>query len=65
MNDQDSSYKGKPLTGAGLVSEVQSIIYLHGKKHGGVQADMMLEKELRILHLDPWATEATVELHWA
>ena len=24
--------------------------------HGGVQADMVLKKELRILHLDPQAT---------
>ena len=27
--------------------------YHHGGKHGGTQADLMLEKELRVLHLDP------------
>jgi hypothetical protein len=26
--------------------------YLHGGKHGGTQADMMLEKEPRVLLLD-------------
>jgi hypothetical protein len=30
-----------------------SVYYHHGEKHGSVQADMVLEKELRILHLDP------------
>jgi hypothetical protein len=24
----------------------------HGRKHGSVQIDMVLEKELRVLHLD-------------
>ena len=32
------------------VSEVQSIITMAG--HGSVQASMVLEKELRVLHLD-------------
>jgi hypothetical protein len=27
--------------------------YPHDGKHGGMQADMLLEKELRVLHLDP------------
>ena len=31
--------------------------YHHGGKHGSVQADMMLEKELRVLYLDPQAAE--------
>ena len=26
--------------------------YHHGRKHGTDQADMVLEKELRVLHLD-------------
>ena len=30
--------------------------YHHGGKHGSIQADMVLEKELRVLHLDPVAT---------
>ena len=36
------------------VSEAQSIIIMAG--HGGMQADMVLEKDLRVLHLDPQAT---------
>ena len=31
--------------------------YHHGRKHGSMQADMVLEKELRVLHLDPKAAE--------
>jgi hypothetical protein len=27
--------------------------YHHSRKHGGVQADMVQERELRVLHLDP------------
>lgn len=30
-----------------------SVHYYHGRKHASVQEDMMLEKELRILYLDP------------
>jgi hypothetical protein len=33
-----------------------SVHYHHGRKHGSVQADMMLEK-LRVLELYPKATE--------
>jgi hypothetical protein len=29
-----------------------SVHYHHGRKHGSMQADMVLEKELRVLHLD-------------
>jgi hypothetical protein len=32
------------------------VCYLHGAKHGSVQADMVLE-ELRVLHLDLRAAE--------
>jgi hypothetical protein len=50
---QAISYKGKHLIQTGLFSEVQSIIiYHHGRKHDRVQADMVLEKELRVLHLE-------------
>jgi hypothetical protein len=31
--------------------------YNHGKKHGGNQADTVLEKELRVLHADIQAAE--------
>jgi hypothetical protein len=34
-----------------------SVHYHHGKKHGRVKADMGLEKELRVLHLDLQAAE--------
>jgi hypothetical protein len=29
-----------------------SVHYHHSRKHGSMQADMVLEKELRVLHLD-------------
>jgi hypothetical protein len=29
-----------------------SVLYHHGRKHGSVQAGMVLEQELRVLHLD-------------
>ena len=32
-----------------------SVRYHHGGKHGGVQADVVLGEELRVLHLDPQA----------
>jgi hypothetical protein len=32
-----------------------SVHYHHGRKHGSIQADMVLEEELRVLHLDPKA----------
>jgi hypothetical protein len=34
-----------------------SVHYYHTRKHGSMQADMGLKKELRILHLDHQATE--------
>ena len=33
-----------------------SVHYQHGREHGGVQADMVLKQELRVLHLDLQAT---------
>jgi hypothetical protein len=37
----------------GLVYRFRGIVnYHHGRKHGGMQANMVLEKELKILHLD-------------
>jgi hypothetical protein len=29
-----------------------SVHYCQGRKHGSIEADMVLEKELRVLHLD-------------
>jgi hypothetical protein len=30
-----------------------SVHYHHGGKHGSMQADIVLQRQLRILHLDP------------
>jgi hypothetical protein len=50
-----NSYKEKQLSGAGL--QFRGLVhYHHGRKHGTVQADMVLEKELRVLHFEPQAT---------
>lgn len=46
------SYKGKQLRGLQL--QVQSAVILAG--HSGMQAGMLLEKELGALHLDSVAT---------
>jgi hypothetical protein len=48
--DQGNSYKGNHLIGDGL--QFQSFIhYHHGRKHGGVPADMVPEGS-KILHLE-------------
>ena len=45
-HDHGNRYKGKHLTGAGL--QFRSLVhYCHGGKHGS-----MLEKKLRVLHVD-------------
>jgi len=49
QHDQGNSYKGH-FTGAGLQFR-GSVHYRHNRKHGGIQAGMVLE-ELRVLHLD-------------
>ena len=37
----------------GLADSFRGLVhYHHGGKHDSIQADMVLEKELRILHLD-------------
>jgi hypothetical protein len=47
--------KEKHLIGSGL--QFQSLVhYYHGRKHGCMQADMVLEKEPRVLHLNQEAT---------
>ena len=49
-HDQDNSYKGKHLIGAGL--QVQRCSPLSSwQKHGSIQVDMVLE-ELRVLQVD-------------
>jgi len=53
-HDQGNSHKEKHLIGAGL--QLRGLVYYcHGRKHGSMQADMVLGK-LRGLHLDPTAT---------
>ena len=47
-HDQGNSHKDKLLA----YSFRGSVYYHHGRKHGSMQADMVLEKELRVLHLD-------------
>ena len=36
-----------------LASRFRGSVYYHGGEHGSMQADMVLEKALRVLHLDP------------
>ena len=38
----------------------------YGEEHGSIQADMVLEKEVKALHLDPKAARGNLSiLHWA
>ena len=54
-------WTGERLNPALLYTEVRfmkcsfrgSDHYHHGRKHGSLQVDMVLEKDLKILHLDP------------
>lgn len=49
--DLNNFYKGKHFIGA-----VRGLVYYHhGEKHGSVHADLLLEKELRVLHGDQLA----------
>ena len=50
-HDHGHSYKGKHLIRAGLQFRVVAY-YCHGRKHGSMPADLVLEKEQRVLHLD-------------
>jgi hypothetical protein len=47
----------------GLAYRFRALDHYHGGKHGNVQADTVLEKELRILHLDQQAAEGDYESH--
>jgi hypothetical protein len=53
-HDHSNSYKGKHLIGADLQLR-SSVHYHHGGKCGSTQTDLVLEKELRVLHLDQQA----------
>jgi hypothetical protein len=46
-----ATLKGKHLLGTAL--QFSEVHYHYGSKHGSMQADMVLEKKLRVLHLDP------------
>jgi hypothetical protein len=50
----DNSYKGQHLIGAYSfrVTVFSLAHYQHDRNHGSVQADLVLAKELRVLHLD-------------
>ena len=50
-HDHDNSDKGKHLIEVAY-SFRDLVYYLHGRTHGRVQAGMLQEKELRVLHLD-------------
>jgi hypothetical protein len=60
-HDHGNSYKAKHLIRADLQAQR---FYHYGGKHGSTQVDFVLEKELRVLHLDWWAKEERVN-HWA
>ena len=50
----------------GLAYSFRGLAHYHfGGTHGTVQADMVLEKELKVLHLDLKATEGDCVLLWA
>jgi hypothetical protein len=42
--------KRKHLVGASL--QFKGLVYCHDRKPGNAQADMVLEKELRVVHLN-------------
>jgi hypothetical protein len=48
----------------GLAYKFRGSVHYHqgnqGGKHGSIQADMVLEKELRVLHLDPTAAKRSL-----
>ena len=51
----------------GLAYSFRGLVhYHHGGKHGSIEADMVLEKELRVLHLDLKAARRRLDLilHW-
>lgn len=50
--------KGKHLTGTSLQFR-GLVLYPQGGKHGGMPANMALEKELRVLHPDGQAQKVT------
>lgn len=59
-HDQGNSTKGQHLIGSGL--HFRGLVHhCHSRKHGGTQADPVLEKELRHLHL--YSKGSRIECH--
>ena len=51
QHDHVKSYKGKLLIGTALAYRLRGLVhYHHGGEHGSMQADMVLEKEPRVLY---------------
>lgn len=56
-------YKEKHLIGAHL--QFRGLVHFyHGRKHGDTQGDMVLEKEMSVLHLDPHAAGRKRRWDW-
>jgi hypothetical protein len=53
-HDHSKSYKRKHLIVAGIQFRGLGC-YHHGRKHGGIRAGMLMEKELGVVHLHPQA----------
>ena len=60
--DHSNSYKGKHLIV--VAYSFRGLVHSYLVLHDGVQADMVMENELRVLHLDPQATGSEL-YHWA
>jgi hypothetical protein len=61
-HDHGNSSKGKHLIGSGL--QFRGLVhYCLGREHGGIRADVVLERELRVLYLI-WHRAGRVSL-WA
>ena len=58
LNDENTSL--------GLAFSFRGLVHCrHVEKRGGMQKDMVLEKDLRVLYLDLQAAEGDSEPHWA
>ena len=51
QHDQVNACEGRHLIGTNLQFQMLSPLY-HGGKHDIIQADLVLEKEMRVLHVD-------------
>jgi len=62
-HDHGNCYKGKHLIEAGL--RFRGIVHYHDEKHGSLQTDMVLEKELSFTSCSTGRIKGTVCLsHW-